>query len=154
MVLATKGSLAAVALGMMDPRPMPATARMMSNCVTVVAWAVKIVIAAQDLAHPFKHVRGRYALCDGLQPARQDVERVKDRRDRLDQKRYAPGEGFGGLTPAHDERRRDHPNRPAHQQQIRKQRNERETHLKQVPRIQPLLSMYTCSIGVAMLAPI
>lgn len=54
---------------------------------------------AQRRAHAFEDVGRGERPGHHLKPARQDVHRVEDRGDRLDQERHAPDQRLGRLAP-------------------------------------------------------
>ena len=69
---------------------------------------------------------GRIRPGDGLQPAGQHLKRIEYAGDRLKQKHHPPGQHLRLLPEPHDQRRGQHPDRPAGHDQVEDERDERQ----------------------------
>ena len=87
---------------------------------------------AEDGAHAFEDGGAGEQPAEGLGPAGQAADGVVDGGDWLDEEGDGPGEGFGGLPPAHDEGRREEAEGPAEEHEEAEEGNEMPVKLQDV----------------------
>ena len=84
---------------------------------------------------PSENVRGGYVEGDFLHDRRQYAYRIEYGRERLKEKRYAPGQNLGFPPEPHYHGSRYYADGPPHHEKVYREWHESEAHLKDVKRV-------------------